>query len=55
MKRYLWIIEIYENGKWMTTVGGGLSRQDARRDLVDWKHNNPCDEFRIRKYVPEKS
>lgn len=47
---YLWVVEMLNNGRWEATVGCGISRESARRELAEWKHNNPCDKFRIRKY-----
>ena len=47
----IWLIEMYENGKWMPTVGAYLTRAAAREGLVEWKENNPTDFFRIRRYM----
>ena len=51
---YLWVIEIFENGRWQATVGAGLTREDARREKKTyWEFNMPDDKFRIRKYSRE--
>lgn len=50
---YLWIVEMWvpENGQWEATVGAKISRNFGREELVEWKQNNPCDKFRLVKYV----
>ena len=52
MTPILWVIEMRCNGRWEPTVGAGLSRADARREVSDyWKTNNPRDRFRVVKYI----
>jgi hypothetical protein len=51
-KKYLWIVEMREDGKWFPTVGVGLTRADAMREMKDyWRENNRHDSFRVRKYT----
>lgn len=40
-----------KNGKrWEATVGCALIRDDARRELANWKELNPDDRFRLKRY-----
>ena len=47
----LWVVEMREGEVWSPTVGVAISRADGRRELADWKYNNPSDKFRLVKYV----
>ena len=53
--KYLWVIEInFSDGKgWFPTTCSCLSRTDARTAIKRWHKNNPCEKFRITKYVRE--
>lgn len=55
MKRVLWVVEMLCHGGWQPTVGIAISREDGRLALRKWKSNNPCDKFRLVKYVPAKA
>lgn len=50
----VWIVEMlvsHERGsRWEPTVGIALSREDARRELEQWRYANPDDTFRLRIY-----
>lgn len=50
--RGLWVVEMRHEGKgkWYTTVGVQLNRNDARRILKDWQTRNPNDKFRLQLY-----
>ena len=56
-KNFIWIVEINfgEPDKWMPTVGAGLSRDDARKELARWKKNNPPNKHRLRRYISPHS
>ena len=48
----VWVIEMEDApGRWSPCMGLGLDRQEARRELADWRKRNPSDNFRISKYV----
>jgi hypothetical protein len=54
----VWIVEMWNDAYkrparrgWEPTVGCALARRDARRELAEWKENNPTDKFRLRKYA----
>ena len=49
-RRYVWIVEMKVGRKWETTVGAGLNRVGARRELAEWREANPWDKFRLVKY-----
>ena len=53
MKRnHIWLIEMFDKGKWWPTVGAYLTHADARRfKKEDWEFNSPYYEYRIRKYM----
>lgn len=51
----IWLIEMWINepklkNLWVPTTGAHLCRDDARKDMADWKANNPTDRFRIKRY-----
>ena len=57
MRNEVWIVEMwfkptkrYRLG-WQPTVGCGLSREDGRRKLAEWKKTNLNDKFRLRRYA----
>ena len=56
MNNRLWVIEmnVSEIGipKFQATVGVGLSREDGRKKLSEWRRNNPQTSFRLTHYVP---
>lgn len=50
-KNHIWLIEMFNKGKWLPTVGAYLTRADARRfKREDWEYDMPDTLFRIRKY-----
>ena len=50
MMNTLWVVEVQWENEWQTTVGVGLTRADGRRELKNWQHRNPCDQFRLVQY-----
>ena len=51
---HLWVIEVYDKGIWMSTIGAYLTREDARdQKRRRWERQCPNDKFRIRKYIRE--
>lgn len=48
---YLWVVEVKTDGDWQSTVGVGLSRQEARVYIAIWRKKNANREYRIRKYI----
>lgn len=51
---HIWVIEIQFEGrrKWEATVGAGLTRRDAKRELEqNWLSQGGGNKCRIRKYV----
>ena len=54
--KHIWIVEMFENGKWHTTVGAGLTYADAVREKRDaWEWHNAEYKFRICKYVKQET
>jgi hypothetical protein len=56
MKRWVWVVEMFVNGKWfpcaecsLTKIGG-----NGYNKLQQWRENNPADKFRLAKYVRAK-
>lgn len=53
----VWVVEILqvnaERLGWQPTVGVGLTRVYARREMTDWKRRNPDDRFRLWPYLRE--
>lgn len=49
----IWVVEVKFEGKfkWETTVGVGITRDDGRVALNEWKRENPFDQFRLRCYI----
>ncbi len=48
---YIWIVEMWDWTQWVPTVGAGITRKDAERNIrQEWKPNNPDDRFRVRRY-----
>jgi hypothetical protein len=49
----LWVVEMLmpHNGRWEPTVGAGITRDDARRELRVWRERNQPDRFRIVPYM----
>ena len=57
-KRRIWIVEMYAELRWPygpngwgPTVGGGLTRDDARKVMKTWRQRNPSDKFRLICYM----
>jgi hypothetical protein len=54
--RYLWVVEMWDDtwmskpSAWAPTVGCGLSREDARTEIIRWRTRNPGTKFRVQKY-----
>ena len=48
----IWVVELWNvnRGRWEPTVGLGLSREDGRREIAEWREMNPEDRFRLVKY-----
>jgi len=53
MKRYLWVIEMKIDDRWLPTVWCNFTRAGARQSKIEWMQKNPDDKFRVCKYVPE--
>jgi len=51
MKNYVWVIEVLNNKEWLPCSACGISKDSAKTRMKEWKKNNPCDKFRICKYV----
>lgn len=51
MKRYIWVVEWFENGVWVATMWAGLTKEQARQQRREarMQEDRP---MRIRKYVP---
>lgn len=48
---HVWIVEMRgENGRWDSTVGVMLTRDEGRYELQRWRLHNPDDKFRLMKY-----
>ena len=55
MRDHIWVVQIKEKTGWMPTTGASLTKKEAEIDLTYWENgDDPDDEYRIRKYVPEK-
>jgi len=52
--RSVWIVEMPINGRWVSTVGCALNRDDARWTLRNWRKKLPDEKLRIRRYEPVK-
>lgn len=50
-RRHVWIVEMKNRAKWLTTVGCGINRKYATSVLGDWRENNPGSTFRLVKYI----
>ena len=48
---HIWVVEMFDNGKWWPTVGGGLTREDAKASKWWWLETGPDDKYRITKYI----
>lgn len=49
----LWVVEmLVDDGRWEPTVGCGITRDQARNECIQWRSDNPADQFRVREYVP---
>jgi len=49
---YVWIVEMLNpiTIKWEPTTGASLDRAHGRTEVKRWERNNPCDQFRLRRY-----
>lgn len=54
-RNHVWVVEMRNpnTGKFETTSGVGLDREDGREQLEIWRDKNPDDKFRLRKYAAE--
>lgn len=51
-RQHIWVVEWTGGaGWWEPTVGVHFVRDEGRRDLADWRKENPDDKFRLTKYV----
>ena len=50
----LWVVEMYEEGHWLPTLGTSLSRDEGRRQLGVWRESCLSDCFRLRRYYAEE-
>ena len=48
---HIWVVEMFDDGKWWPTVGVGLNREDARGHKQSWAESMPDDKFRVTKYI----
>jgi hypothetical protein len=49
----LWVVEMFERGKWLPTVGTSLTKRAGQIELRQWRDDNPDDRYRLVKYVRE--
>lgn len=49
-KAYLWVVELYENGEWVSTVESDITRQ-AARNIAKRSSVYDGEKRRVRKYV----
>lgn len=51
----LWVVEMYNDfsGRYEPTVGAAITRESGRRELDQWREDNPADSFRLVPYVPK--
>lgn len=49
--KHIWVVEMLDDGRWFPTVGSGITREEARWEMAQWRERNPSDRFRVRKYV----
>jgi len=48
---HIWIIEILDKGKWLPTIGCGLTKKDAEMfKRAEWERTCPDDKYRVEKY-----
>ena len=54
MKKHIWVVEAnyadFPGEDFQPTVGVGLSKNDGRDKLKEWRRNNPSGKFRLTKY-----
>lgn len=55
----LWVVEMWINEpgvkrEWAPTYGVAFSRDDARKELAEWRERNPDDKCRLRRYARVK-
>lgn len=54
MATHIWVVQMLGcRGRWSSTVGVGIDREQGRRVLKEWQRRCPDDKFRLRKYVSE--
>ena len=53
--RHLWVVEWNpdRDGRWVSTVGCGCTREDGRHALSKWRERMPDELFRLAKYIRE--
>jgi len=56
MENKIWVVELLFEDQphigWQTTVGVKLTREDARKEELEWLRKNSGIKTRITKYVP---
>ena len=52
MTQRIWIVEMWNEGmgRWEPTTGASLTREEARRDLQEWRAGDFDDRFRVCRY-----
>ena len=53
MKRYLWVVEVFEDGEWVPSAWFGFTRSLARIEQAEFREQG-ADKTRIVKYVSER-
>jgi len=48
---HIWIVEIFEDGKWKPCAEASLDKVTAVTRMVQWKQDYQSNRFRVRKYV----
>ena len=48
---HIWVVEIQVFGKWIPTVGVGITEDECKKEKHVFGFNNLDDKFRVRKYV----
>lgn len=52
---HIWVIEILQDGKWISTTGVAMTRREAQQvEIPWWREGNPDDKYRVRKYLREE-
>ena len=50
MMRALWVVEVFDEGRWRPTEFVGATRDRAREQMRDWKHDEPHQKLRVARY-----